>query len=72
MAPQRFNFGKAAGVVLAIGWVPLIVYIVIDAVSGGGGNPIGLGLLGVLSTFLAIGLFTLEEITRRLRKRKGV
>lgn len=71
MTEQRFDFIKAAGIVLAIGWVPLIVYIVFDAMSGGGGNPIGLGLWAAVCSLLACGLFIAEEITRRLRKRKG-
>jgi|GEM_PF-5832893 len=56
MEPERKRLGLAqlAGIALAIGWLPLLVYLVFDTLRGGGGNPIGLGLLAMVSTLVAI------------------
>lgn len=53
---------RAGGILLAIGWTPLLAYVLWETLSGQrGGNPVGLGLLLLFSTppavlLLAIGL----------------
>ena len=39
---------RTVDLVLA-GWLPLVLYIPIDLLTGGRGNPVGLGLIGFLS-----------------------
>jgi len=56
--PRRLGLVQLAGVALAIGWSPLLVYLVFDTLRGGGGNPIGLGLLAMVGTMVAIVLLT--------------
>ena len=36
----------------------MLVYLVFDTLRGGGGNPIGLGLLAMVGTMVAIVLLT--------------
>jgi hypothetical protein len=67
MAARRSRLTNAALIVLAIGWLPLLLYIPYDALRGGGGNPIGLGLLMVLSTFVGGAMLVVAGIRRALR-----
>ena len=67
---RGFSLAKAAAVVLAVGWAPLLLYIPFDALRGGGGNPIGLGLLMVASTLLALvllGVAAARTLYQRIR-----
>jgi hypothetical protein len=71
MTNSRLRLAKAAGIVFVIGWLPLLIYIPFDAARGGGGNPIGLGLLMVAATFVAIGLLIAQaavSMARYLRR----
>lgn len=59
---------RAAALTVFIGWLPLLLYIPFDALRGGGGNPIGLGLLMVASTLIAMALLVLAAITYLIRR----
>ena len=72
MRTRGLSLGKAIAVVMLVGWTPLLLYIPFDALRGGGGNPIGLGLLMVASTLLAgllLGVAVCRGLWRRIRQR---
>jgi hypothetical protein len=62
---------RLAPLVLAIGWGPLLLYIAWEQVTGAtGGNPIGLGLLMLATTPVALilaGVGFMEGLLRYLR-----
>lgn len=67
----RATLLRAAAVVLAVGWTPLLLYVLWEKLSGQtGGNPIGLGLLMVAATLLGVLLLVLgllQGLWARLR-----
>ena len=58
----------AAGIVLVLGWLPLIV---VGTLGGPGANPVGLGLLAMLSTPVALLLGCAGIVRGFLRWRAG-
>jgi hypothetical protein len=70
MEQKRLGLTKLAGIVLATGWLPLLAYCIFDALRGGGGNPIGLGLLMLVCTTIAI-LLMIGQGIRAAYKRFG-
>jgi len=65
---------RIAGFTLLVGWAPLLLYLPYDALRGGGGNPIGLGLLMMASTVLAGGILGFELVRQtwlRWQRRRG-
>lgn len=68
-AALQSRWTRAGAVVWLVGWAPLLLYVLVDWMTGGRGNPIGLGLLMVCSTPIALGLVVagLVDATRRSR-----
>ena len=68
------RFLRLAPLVLAIGWAPLLLYVAWEWASGGhGGNPIGLGLLMVAATGVAVilaGVGCAQGLVRYLREER--
>ncbi len=58
----------AAGIVLVLGWLPLIV---VGALGGPDANPVGLGLLAMLSTPVVLLLGCMGIVRGFLRWRAG-
>ena len=67
---SRLPFAKSAGLVLLVGWLPLLIHIPFDFFRGGGGNPIGLGLLMAASTFIAAILLVAQGVVSLVRWRR--
>ncbi len=66
-ASRAFRAGLA---LLAIGWGPLLLYIVYESLSGEtGGNPIGLGLLMFFSTPIALALLLIGGVAAAVATR---
>lgn len=65
MSQQTPRLARATGIVLIGSWLPLILYIPFDFLRGGGGNPIGLGLLAMAGTVLC-GLLLVVQVVVRL------
>jgi hypothetical protein len=68
----QLPLAKVAALALAIGWLPLLLYLPYDWLRGGGGNPVGFGLLLVASTALAaalLGAQILLSLVQRFRRR---
>jgi hypothetical protein len=66
-ASRVFRAGLA---LLAIGWGPLLLYIVYESLSGQtGGNPIGLGLLMFFSTPIALALLLASAVAAAVATR---
>jgi hypothetical protein len=73
MAWNRHSLFRLGGIILAVAWLPLLLYIPYDAVRGGGGNPIGLGLLMLGGTLVGGAVMLLGValcLVQRLRRRK--
>ena len=62
---------RTAGIALAVGWLPLLLYIPYDFLRGGGGNPIGLGLLTIAGTAVAAVLLAAHFVARVSRRTTG-
>lgn len=58
---------RAGLTVLVIGWLPLLLYVAWAWVTGEDGNPIGLGLLMVFSTPVALVLVLVGLVQGVLR-----
>jgi hypothetical protein len=74
MPHRSWSLLKVAGLIFAISWLPILLYIPYDALRGGGGNPIGLGLLMVFGSFAGSILVLLDfgiRLLRRVRSREG-
>lgn len=69
MKVHRSRIAKSALAVLVLSWLPLVLYIPFDFLRGGGGNPIGLGLLTIAGTFVSV-LLAVTEGGRRLAQRQ--
>lgn len=66
----RSTWVRAGVTLLVVGWVPLLLYVAHELLTGGKGNPIGLGLLMVCSTpvglvLIVIGLMQAAKRARR-------
>ena len=57
---------KAAGATLVLGWLPLLVVATLGPEDA---NPIGLGLLAMVATPIAFGLFAAGVVQGYLRGR---
>jgi hypothetical protein len=68
---RRSPLVRAAGWTLLAGWAPLLLYVVFDALRGGGGNPIGLGLLMIASTLVAGVLLFVDVVRTGARARRA-
>jgi len=61
---------KPAGYALVLGWGSLMIYVLLDHMRSGEGNPIGLGLFAVAITFLVIVLLSTDELIKRSQRRR--
>ena len=65
MSVRTPRLARATGIVLIAAWLPLILYIPFDFLRGGGGNPIGLGLLAFAGTAVC-GLLLAAQVLIRM------
>jgi hypothetical protein len=61
-ALRRSRWVRAGGIVLAVGWTPLLLFALVDWLAGTRSNPIGFGLLMCLSTPIGIGLVVVGAV----------
>jgi hypothetical protein len=66
---MRSTFVRAGVTLLVIGWLPLLLYVAYELLTGAKGNPIGLGLLMVCSTPVGLVLIVIGLVQAAKRAR---